>query len=56
MMASLSAAFKQEYIYHYTPTGALLWLAIITVLSILASWLPARSATRVSVRQSLVYQ
>jgi putative ABC transport system permease protein len=56
MMSSLSAAFQQEYIYKYTPTGALLWLAIITVLSILASWLPARSATRVSVRQSLVYQ
>lgn len=56
MMGSLSAAFQQEYIYHYTPTGTLLWLAIITVLSILASWLPARSATRISVRESLVYQ
>lgn len=56
MMTSLSAAFQQEYIYHYTPVGTLMWLAIITVLSILASWLPARSATRISVRESLVYQ
>jgi len=56
MMSSLSAAFQQEYLYHYTPSGALMWLSIITVLSILASWLPARSATRVSVRQSLIYQ
>jgi len=56
MMTSLSAVFQEEYIYHYTTTGALMWLAIITVLAILASWLPARSAMRVSVRQSLIYQ
>jgi hypothetical protein len=34
----------------------LYWLAIITVLAIAASWLPAQGATRVSVRESLAYQ
>ncbi len=56
MVASMSQAFQTEYIYHYTPTGAILWLGIITIVSILASWFPARAATRISVRESLVYQ
>ena len=56
MVIAMGQAFGGEYVYHYTPTGALLWLGIITVLSILASWLPARSAMRISVRQSLAYQ
>ncbi|MEW5871486.1 MAG: ABC transporter permease [Chloroflexota bacterium] len=56
MVLAIGQAFNNEYVYNYTPTGALLWLGIITVLSILASWAPARSAVRVSVRQSLAYQ
>ena len=56
MLTAVSQAFGQDYLYHYTPTGSLLWLGIITVLSILASWMPARSATRISVRESLAYQ
>ncbi len=56
MVLALGQAFRNEYVYHYTPLGALLWLGIITVLSILASWLPARSAIGISVRQSLAYQ
>lgn len=56
MLTAISQAFKQDYLYHYTPTGALVWLGVITILSVLASWAPARSATRISVRQSLAYQ
>jgi putative ABC transport system permease protein len=56
MVAAMGQAFGSEYVYHYTPAGAALWLIIITILSILASWLPARSATRISVRESLAYQ
>ncbi len=56
MLTAVSQAFGQDYLYHYTPTGAILWLGIITILSILASWMPARSATRISVRESLAYQ
>lgn len=43
-------------LYKYTPTGAIYWLGIITVLSIVASLLPARGATRISVRESLAYE
>ena len=56
MTAALSAALGSEIVYHYTPQGALIWLIIITVLAALASWLPARRATRISVRESLTYQ
>ncbi len=33
-----------------------IWLFIVTILSLMASWLPARRATRVSVNQSLSYE
>jgi putative ABC transport system permease protein len=56
MTEALSAAMGMEIVYHYTPQGAALWLGIITVLAILASGLPARRATKISVRESLAYQ
>ena len=56
MVQALGAAFNLDIVYKYTPNGAILWLIIITILSIIASWLPARSATRISVRESLAYQ
>jgi putative ABC transport system permease protein len=52
----LSQLFGDTLLYQFTPTGILLWLAIVVVLGIIASWLPARNATRVSVRESLAYQ
>jgi putative ABC transport system permease protein len=52
----LSQLFGDTLLYQFTPTGILLWLGIIIVLGIVASWLPARNATRVSVRESLAYQ
>jgi putative ABC transport system permease protein len=48
--------FSAELDYRYNATAAVAWLAVILVISILASILPARSATRVSVRQSLQYE
>jgi putative ABC transport system permease protein len=56
MVAALGSAFNLDLVYKYTPFGAILWLVIITFLSIIASWLPAGGATRVSVRESLAYQ
>lgn len=41
--------------YRYNWTAVLLWLAIVVFISIMASVLPARSATRISVRESLAY-
>ena len=56
MTRVLGQAIDNDIVYIYTPTGALYWFVIVTILSIAASWLPARGATRVSVQQSLVYQ
>ena len=43
-------------LYQFSWNGALQWLIIIVVLSILGSLLPAIRATRVSVRESLAYE
>ena len=56
MTEALASALRSVIIYNYTPTGALYWLGIITVMSVLASLLPARGAMRISVRESLAYQ
>ena len=55
MTQALGEAFGTNLVYSHKPTGALYWLGIITALSILASWFPARGATRISVRESLAY-
>ncbi len=56
MLQAMSAAFDLDLVYRYTPLGAIYWLGIITLLSIIASWFPARGAIRISVRESLAYQ
>jgi len=56
MTQVLGGVLSGELVYIYKPTGPLYWLAIITILAIAASWLPARRATRISVRESLAYQ
>ena len=42
----------------YSPAiyGLWIWLSIVVVLSILASWLPSRRATQISVSESLAYE
>lgn len=56
MVQSISSILESEMFYNFTLTGPILWLVIITILSIIASWLPARGATKISVRESLAYQ
>jgi len=51
----LSLALNQQLSYRFTPMGAVIWLILITLLAIAASSFPARSAARVSVRESLTY-
>ena len=42
--------------YYSGADGILLWLGVVVLLSIIASWVPARQATRISVRESLAYE
>jgi len=42
--------------YVFSTRGALLWLAIVMILAALASCLPARSASRLTVREVLAYE
>jgi putative ABC transport system permease protein len=56
MTQVLGQVIQNDIVYTYTPAGALYWLVIVTVLAVVASWLPARGATRISVNESLAYQ
>jgi putative ABC transport system permease protein len=42
--------------YYFAYHSVWLWLAIVVTLSLLASWLPAKRATEISVRESLAYE
>ncbi len=52
----LGAVMQVSMTPHYAPLGPVYWLVIVVILAVAASWFPARSATRVSVRESLAYQ
>jgi ABC-type lipoprotein release transport system permease subunit len=47
--------FEATLDYQYNFGAVLTWLAIVLVISVLASILPARNATIISVRDSLAY-
>jgi putative ABC transport system permease protein len=49
------ALFEAKLDYNFNFGAVLVWLAIVLVISILASIVPARSATSISVRDSLAY-
>jgi putative ABC transport system permease protein len=47
--------FEANLDYQYNSQAVIIWLIIILIISTLASVLPARNATRISVRDSLAY-
>jgi len=49
------AMFGATLDYRFNWPAVAMWLGIVTVISLLASLLPARRATRISVRDSLAY-
>jgi putative ABC transport system permease protein len=51
-MALLQAAPS----YIFSTSGAILWLGIVLVVAFLASLLPARRASRLTVREVLSYE
>jgi ABC-type antimicrobial peptide transport system permease subunit len=40
----------------FTPHGILLWLAVVIVLSVFVSIMPARNATRLTINEVLAYE
>jgi len=42
--------------FGFSPLGFSLWMAIVVVLSVLASVMPARNATRLTIREVLAYE
>ncbi len=50
-----NAMFGATLDYQYNWSAVVVWLGTVLIISILASMLPARSATRISVRDSLAY-
>ena len=51
----LSNLMNIELVYQFSVPGVMIWLVIITVLAIIASWFPAQKAAQTSVRESLMY-
>jgi putative ABC transport system permease protein len=47
--------FSTNLDYAYNYAAVLIWLIVVVIISMLASILPARNATRISVRDSLAY-
>lgn len=57
LSSAIGTAFVQAPLaYAFSTNGVLLWLALVVVLSVLASLLPARAAWRLSVRDVLAYE
>ncbi|MCG2784238.1 MAG: FtsX-like permease family protein [Anaerolineae bacterium] len=50
------AVFETPIDVVFTPIGYLIWLAVVLVLSALASILPARNAARLTIREVLAYE
>jgi putative ABC transport system permease protein len=54
---SVGLSFLQTPLsYRFAPEGALIWLVAVLALAAIASLLPARDASRVSVRDVLAYE
>lgn len=52
----IGAAVNSEIAFDFSVSSVWIWLVIITILGIAASWFPAQGATKVSVRESLSYE
>jgi putative ABC transport system permease protein len=50
------AVFETPIDVVFTPTGYLIWLGVVLALSALASILPARNASRLTIREVLAYE
>jgi putative ABC transport system permease protein len=51
-----SAIFQSQIAVHFTFTGFFIWLLVVLALSVVASFLPARNAARLTIREVLAYE
>jgi len=47
---------ERSLAFIFDPMGLAIWLVIVLILSLVASFMPARSASRISVRDALAYE
>ena len=52
----INAIFGNSANLTYTPQGYIIWLALVVVLSITASYIPARNAAQLTIREVLSYE
>ena len=52
----IANAIDFQFGYKYSPLGAVIWLVVVLVLSVMSSGMPAWRASRVSVREVLSYE
>jgi putative ABC transport system permease protein len=52
----INAIFGNSANLAYTPQGYLIWLALVVVLSVFASLIPARNAAQLTIREVLSYE
>ncbi|NOY99538.1 MAG: ABC transporter permease [Chloroflexi bacterium] len=50
------AVFSTPIEVIFTPTGFIIWMVLVVILSVLASALPARNAARLTIREVLAYE
>jgi putative ABC transport system permease protein len=55
VISQLTNLMNVELVYQFSGIGVLIWLVIITILAVIASWFPAQKAAQTSVRESLAY-
>jgi putative ABC transport system permease protein len=51
-----TAFLEHPLVFTFSPVGPLSWLLIVIILAVFASLLPARSASRITVRDALAYE
>jgi putative ABC transport system permease protein len=53
---ALGVLLEFPFSFLFSTQSVWLWFGIVVILSLIASWMPARRATRISVRESLAYE
>ena len=55
-VTAIGQAIDFPAVYSLAMNGIWIWLVLVTILSLGASWLPSRRATKISVNESLAYE